>query len=119
VTDPVDRSVLDTLVARLGDRGPEFRRTLVTTWSTEAATRRAEIEAAAAAADPEALARVAHTLRSAGGALGATALAALCGRVEDTCRDGGCRPDEVGDLAGQVRAELDRADAALQALAAE
>ena len=116
MTDPVDRSVLDALVARLGDRGPGFRRSLVATWASEAGSRRAELERAATASDAVALARVAHTLRSAGGSLGATALAELCGTVEEACREGGC---DVAALAAQVRAELDRADAALQALAAE
>lgn len=114
MTPAVDRSVLDGLAARMGERGPEFRRTLIGTWTAEAAKRREQLAAAAAADSPEDLARIVHTVRSAAGSLGATAVADLAGEVEDAVRAG--RPVDVVATAARVVAELDRADAAFAEL---
>jgi HPt (histidine-containing phosphotransfer) domain-containing protein len=84
----VDPSRLDALTARLGDRGPTFRVSLVQTWRDEAACRLAELDAAAQAGDAEGVGRGAHTLKSGSAALGAGPLAALCERVESSVRAG-------------------------------
>lgn len=113
----VDHSVLDALAARLGDRGPTFRTSLVATWRTEAAARRAELQLLGPSGDADGVARIAHTMRSSAGSLGARPLAALCGKVEDDLRAG--RPVDVADAAARITAELDRADAAFVAHSAD
>ena len=114
MTPAVDRTVLDGLASRMGDRGPEFRRTLIGTWTTEAAKRREQLAEAAATGSADDLARIAHTVRSAAGSLGAHPVAELCGQVEDAVRAG--QSVDVAAAAAQVIAELDRADAAFAEL---
>ena len=106
----VDPSVLDTLTARLGDRGPAFRTSLVQTWRDETAARLADLDTAAAAGDADGVARVAHTLKSSSSALGAQPLAALCEEIELSLRAGTAR-DLGADAAALHAAVLDAAAA--------
>lgn len=82
VLTPVDRAVLDALTDRLGERGPAFRSSILSTWRDEVAGRLRELDEAVAAGDRSAVARVAHTLKSGAAALGARHLAALSEQVE-------------------------------------
>lgn len=116
MTPAVDRSVLDSLAARMGDRGPEFLRTLVGTWTTEAGKRREQLSAAVASDSRDDLARTAHTVRSAAGSLGAHPVAELCGRVEDAVRAG--EPVDVAASVALILAEFDRVDLAFAELLA-
>ncbi|MDP3714143.1 MAG: Hpt domain-containing protein [Mycobacteriales bacterium] len=116
MTPAVDRTVLDGLAARMGDRGPQFRATLIGTWTTEAAKRREQLADAAATGSADDLARTAHIVRSAAGSLGAHPVAELCSQVEDAVRTG--RQVDVAAAAAQIIAELDRADAAFAELLA-
>jgi HPt (histidine-containing phosphotransfer) domain-containing protein len=95
----VDPSVLEALSARLGDRGPAFRSSLVRTWRDETTVRLADLDAAVAAGDADGVSRVAHTLKSSSGALGATGLSALCAQIEVSLRAG-----ESRDLAADAAA---------------
>jgi signal transduction histidine kinase/CheY-like chemotaxis protein/HPt (histidine-containing phosphotransfer) domain-containing protein len=113
-SDAVDRSVLEALTSRLGDRGEAFRTSLVQTWRDETAGRLAELDAAVRAQDADAVARVAHTLRSSSAALGAMPLSFLCEEVELGLRAGDER-DLAADAAA-LRAGAAAADAAFTVL---
>ena len=110
----VDPSVLESLTGRLGDRGPAFRASLLQTWRDETAARLADLDTAAAAGDADRACRLAHTMKSAAGSLGAAALSSLCDEVETTLRAGRNR-DLVADAVA-VRQAVDEADAAFAAL---
>jgi signal transduction histidine kinase/CheY-like chemotaxis protein len=112
--DAVDPSVLEALTSRLGDRGPAFRTSLVQTWRDEATGRLAELDAAVPAGDLDAVARVAHTLKSSSAALGAMPLSAVCEEVELGLRAGNAR-DLAAD-ATALREAVAAADAAFTAL---
>jgi histidine phosphotransfer protein HptB len=58
----------------------------------------AQMSAAAAATDTEALRRAAHTLKSNAQDFGAMRLAALCAALEGACRDGSC-PEAAASVA--------------------
>jgi HPt (histidine-containing phosphotransfer) domain-containing protein len=90
----VDPAVLESLVARLGERGPAFRTSLLRTWRDETAARLVDLDAAAAAGDADGVSRVAHPLTSSSAALGATELSAVCAQIEVSLRGGAS-----GDLA--------------------
>ena len=105
----VDVTVLESLIERLGDRGPAFRTTLVTTWRHEAALRLTEMDEAAAASDSESMARGAHALKSGSAALGALGLARLCDEIENRLRAGD-RRDLRADAAA-LRVHVERASA--------
>jgi HPt (histidine-containing phosphotransfer) domain-containing protein len=110
----VDPAVLESLVARLGDRGPAFRTSLVRTWRDETAARLVELDTAVAAGDGDRVSRVAHTLRSSSGALGALALSALCGLIEASLRAG--EPRDLAADAAALHAAVSAADAAFTTL---
>ena len=93
----VDPAVLETLTSRLGERGREFRTSLIATWREEAAHRLADLEAAVTSGDAGGVARVAHTLKSGSAALGALPLAAVCEDIETRLRTEG-----TFDLAGEA-----------------
>jgi signal transduction histidine kinase/DNA-binding response OmpR family regulator/HPt (histidine-containing phosphotransfer) domain-containing protein len=82
----VDRSVLDALTGRAGDRGPALRERLVDTWRQETAARLAELSAAAAGGDHDSVLSCAHTVRGGSSSLGAERLATACGRLEQALR---------------------------------
>jgi HPt (histidine-containing phosphotransfer) domain-containing protein len=111
---PVDRSVLDALTSRLGERGPTFRASLLQTWRDESSSRLAELDAAVRAGDATVVARVAHSLKSSAAALGARELSGLSEQIEL-----GLRAREVRDLAADaaaLRAAVTAAEAAFRTL---
>jgi HPt (histidine-containing phosphotransfer) domain-containing protein len=91
----VDASVLDSLTGRLGERGPDFRTSLIATWHEEASSRLADLDAAVRDGDADGVARVAHTLKSGSASLGAVPLARVCDEIETRLRG----PKPSGDLA--------------------
>lgn len=77
----------------------------------------AQMSAAAAAADTEALRRAAHTLKSNAQDFGATRLAARCAALEGACREGPC-PEAAASVA-VIAEEEEKARRALGALNVE
>jgi len=110
----VDPAVLTALVNRLGPRAAEFRATLIDTWAQEATGRAADLETARSAGDVEAVARIAHTLKSGSASLGALRLAEACEQVETELRGGGEHDLEAG--AALILREIALARPALLAL---
>jgi len=110
----VDPAVLTALVDRLGPRAAEFRATLIDTWAQEATGRAADLETARSAGDVEAVARIAHTLKSGSASLGALRLAEACEQVETELRGGGEHDLEAG--AALILREIALARPALLAL---
>jgi len=110
----VDPAVLTALVDRLGPRAAEFRATLIDTWAQEATGRAADLETARVAGDVEAVARIAHTLKSGSASLGALRLAEACEQVETELRGGGEHDLEAG--AALILREIALARPALLAL---
>ena len=106
----VDPGVLLALTTRFGERGPAFAVSLVETWRTETRQRLADLEAAAAAGDPEAAGRVAHAVKSGSAALGALRLARTCEDLDRQLRVG--EPVDLAAAADQVRRLVDAADLA-------
>ena len=106
----VDPGVLLALTTRFGQRGPALAVTLVQTWRTETRQRLADLDAAAAAGDPEAAGRVAHAVKSGSAALGALRLSRACEDLDRRLRDG--EPVDLADVADQVRRLVDAADLA-------
>jgi histidine phosphotransfer protein HptB len=74
----------------------------------------AQMSAAAATADTQALRRAAHTLKSNAQDFGATRLAALCAALEGACREGPC-PEAAASVA-VIAEEEEMARRALGAL---
>ncbi len=77
----------------------------------------AQMSAAAAAADTEALRRAAHTLKSNAQDFGAMRLAAECAALEGACREGPC-PEAAASVA-VIAEEEEKARASLAALNVE
>ncbi len=77
----------------------------------------AQMSAAAAAADIEALRRAAHTLKSNAQDFGAMRLAALCAALEGTCREGP-HPEAAASVA-MIAEEEEKARTTLRALNVE
>ncbi|MCU1593278.1 MAG: signal transduction histidine kinase [Frankiales bacterium] len=106
----VDPATLDKLTARLGEKGPSFRTSLIATWREETRMRLVELAAAVEARNADGVARIAHSLKSGSASLGAGPLATVCGDVEHRLRAG-----EALDLAVEaerMRAHVEAASAA-------
>lgn len=84
----VDPTALQSLVSRMGERGPAMLARLLDTWEGETAKRLGELQAAVEAQDAEAVGRVAHAIRGGSAAMGALGLADVCGDVEGQARRG-------------------------------
>ena len=87
VAPVLDEGVLQDLRASVGD-DEAFIVDLVETYVTEGATNLDGIMAAAAAGDPEAMVRPAHTLKSSSASLGAMRLSAIARGLEAAGRSG-------------------------------
>jgi PAS domain S-box-containing protein len=104
----LDRSALQAL-------RPALVAQLVSLFREQAPQHVRTIQAAAAQADPAALARAAHTLRGEAGQLGAVELHELCTRIERLARTEGV--EAARPLVAALPAAIERAFAALGALA--
>jgi signal transduction histidine kinase/DNA-binding response OmpR family regulator/HPt (histidine-containing phosphotransfer) domain-containing protein len=112
-TDPaeLDPRPLDDLVA-MG--GTALRDQVIEAFEAEAAALRTELADAVEAGDADRLRRTAHTLKSNGATLGATAFADLCRELEQRAREG--RLDGAASLVERIGSELGRVDRALAAV---
>ena len=110
---PLDAGIFGQL--READRagGNGFLAGLIEKFLQEAPARMAMLHDAAAAADSEALLKAAHALKGSAGALGALAMAAACGEVEDLGRNR--TVIGAGPLLVRIEEELDRVRGALDA----
>ncbi len=108
--ETLDPAILGELLDAVGGDGA-FVDDLVDTFLVEAPTLVASIEAAAAAEDPTALMRPAHTLKSNSLTVGAIALASLARALEERAR----RFETAGTVedAAAARVELGRVREAL------
>ena len=82
----LDQAVLDELRAATGD-DEAFIADLIETYIAEGATNLDGMVAAAAAGDPAAIVRPAHTLKSSSASVGATRLSAICRQFEEAGRE--------------------------------
>jgi HPt (histidine-containing phosphotransfer) domain-containing protein len=96
----LDDAVLDELREATGGDA-EFIVDLVETYVEEGAANLDGMVAAAAAGDPEAIVRPAHTLKSSSASLGAMRLSAIARSVEEAGREG--RADGLADDVGLAR----------------
>jgi signal transduction histidine kinase/DNA-binding response OmpR family regulator/HPt (histidine-containing phosphotransfer) domain-containing protein len=114
---PVSQRALDAIrILDPGARGGLLAK-VVRTYLADAPPRLAEMRAASAAGDAEALRKAAHSLKSASANLGAERLAALCKEIEGLARSG-----EAQGAAGRVEAagtELQLVEDAFKHLLAE
>jgi HPt (histidine-containing phosphotransfer) domain-containing protein len=83
----LDEAVLAELRQSTGD-DDEFMRELVATYLEEAGAYLDGMTSAAAAGDPAAIVRPAHTLKSSSASIGAMRLSAICRDIEAAGRDG-------------------------------
>ena len=104
----LDAAFLETLAA---DIGPEPVQGLIDLFLSDAPARMEALSAALDAEDAVAAAKVAHTLKSGAGSVGALAFAALCGGAEQSAREG--RFDDAHVVARALPAELSRTATAL------
>src|SRR5690606_26471640 len=110
----LDPQPLDDLVA-MG--GMALRDQVIEAFEAEAASLRTALTDAVQAGDAAGLRRTAHTLKSNGATLGATALADLCRELEQRAGDG--RLDGAGPLVSSIGSEHVRVDSALVAVRSE
>ena len=110
----LDPRSLDDLVA-MG--GTALRDEVVEAFRSEAALLLASLADALRVGDAALLRRTAHTLKSDGATLGATALADLCRELERLA--GEARLDEAPSLVERIGSEVDRVERALSAVRAE
>jgi signal transduction histidine kinase/CheY-like chemotaxis protein len=107
----LDPQPLDDLVA-MG--GMALRDQVVEAFGAEAALLRTALDDALRAGDAARLRRTAHTLKSNGATLGATALADICRELEQRAGDG--RLEGAASLVGRIGSELARVERALAAV---
>ena len=109
----LDPQALADLVA-MG--GPELRDQVIEAFAAEAAPLRTTLADAVRTGDVDRVRRAAHTLKSNGATLGATAFAELCRELEQRARHG--RLDGAATLVDRIGAELARVERALTAVSA-
>jgi two-component system sensor histidine kinase/response regulator len=106
----VDSAVLAQLREDLAD--DELFTQLMELYSTDAKQRMADLDAALAAGDANALALTAHTLKGSAANVGAVQVARLAARVEHHARENDT--DELPELVAVLRDEVARAESALR-----
>ncbi|HKX46101.1 MAG TPA: Hpt domain-containing protein, partial [Planctomycetota bacterium] len=111
--DVLDREVVDALVELGGEDEPELFQELVELFLREAPPRLAELRRALDAGDAERLERVAHSLKSSSGNLGARQLAECCVAIERLGRVGDV--EAARSLVERTAVEYERAREALEA----
>jgi CheY-like chemotaxis protein len=107
----LDPRALDDLVA-MG--GTALRDQVIEAFAAEAAPLRTTLADAVRDGDVDRLRRAAHTLKSNGATLGATAFTELCRELEQRAREG--RLDGAATLVERIGAELARVERALAAV---
>jgi HPt (histidine-containing phosphotransfer) domain-containing protein len=113
MTHAIDRDAFERLREITGE-DDVFVAELIDTYLDDGARQVADVVAAAAAGEVEAMVRPAHTLKSASDSIGALRLADHCRVLEAAARTGSV-PDPVGSAA-DVSAAFEEAAAALAAL---
>jgi HPt (histidine-containing phosphotransfer) domain-containing protein len=113
MTDAIDRDAFERLREITGE-DDAFLAELIDTYLDDGARQVADLVAAAAAGDVEAMVRPAHTLKSASDSIGALRLADGCRALEAAARAGAV-PDPVASAA-DVAAAFEEAAAALAPL---
>lgn len=108
----LDKSVLGELRESVGD-DDAFIADLVATYLAESADHLAAMDEAAAAGDPAAIVRPAHTLKSSSAALGALRLAAIARDIEVAGR-----ATDAADLPARVADARAARDATVRAMVA-
>jgi two-component system sensor histidine kinase/response regulator len=109
--EAINPRALDTIRQLPGPNGELLVQKVVAAYLGDAPTRLAQLQAAAAAGDAEALRRAAHALKSSSANVGAEPLAALCKELEALGRQGDV--DGAGTLLAAAEAELMRVLATL------
>jgi HPt (histidine-containing phosphotransfer) domain-containing protein len=94
---------------------PAFVVELIDLFLAQATPLIAQLHTAASIGDGREVARIAHTLQSSAGNLGARRLQRLCADAETTSRGSGGEPNAVAAAVDSLTTELDRVMAALRA----
>jgi len=100
----LDQQVLDSLHESVGG-DDAFVADLVSTYLAEGAEHIAQMEAAAAAGDPEAILRPAHSMKSSSAALGAARMSSISRDIEFAGREG--RSEDLSASVAEARATWD------------
>ncbi len=103
-TPILDEQVLDELRASVGG-DDAFVADLAATYVEEGSRQVAEVEAAGAAGDTEAIVRPAHSLKSSSASLGAARMARISRQIESAGREG--RRDALAQLVADARRTWD------------
>jgi HPt (histidine-containing phosphotransfer) domain-containing protein len=109
----VDEQVLATLVDEIGDGDSSILEDLIDSYLDEATQQVAQLEAAAESGDAATVASIAHSLKSASGALGVTRLAGLLQQAEASAKQ---TASNLSELVVPVHDEFTRATEALMRL---
>jgi HPt (histidine-containing phosphotransfer) domain-containing protein len=96
--DPIDAQILDDLASKVGGRGAGFHN-VVQAYVDAAGPLVTQLAEAARSGRVDEAARHAHTLKSSSSWVGATALAAMCRRIEAD------PPAATPEMAGDLEAE--------------
>jgi PAS domain S-box-containing protein len=110
--DGIDESILDDIIQISPEGGTELVRELVGIFFGEAPARLEHLRGGAAAQDAPRLTRAAHALKGGAGNIGASRLAALCGRVEKQSRAG--QLDGAAVIVAEIEIELERVRGVLE-----
>ena len=118
MADPsvIDPQAIENLRALNPGDNDEFLREIVGIFLEDTPQRLDELEQSRAAGDVTRFARAAHSIKGSSSNLGATALRAAAEKLEHQARSEGL--NGIGPHAAAVRAEFERAQAALKALVA-
>ncbi len=112
--EAINPRTLDTIRQLPGPNGELLVQKVVAAYLGDAPARLAQLQAAAAAGDAEALRRTAHALKSSSANVGAERLSALCREIESLGRSGNAEAAKT--LLADVESHLPRVLAALAAL---
>ncbi|MGF1515317.1 MAG: response regulator [Elainellaceae cyanobacterium] len=110
----LDETVIQALMASLGEEGPDLLHQLIEIYRQESPLLMQAIVAAIAQGNGEAIAQAAHNLKSSSAALGAIAFANLCQTLEQLGRRGDADAlAEAAPLADAVEAQYQQVNTAL------
>lgn len=115
-TSVIDPQAIENLRALNPGDNDEFLREIIGIFLEDTPQRLAELDQSLATGDLTKFARAAHSIKGSSSNLGAMALRAAAEKLENRARSEGLT--DLAALVGTVRAEFERADAALKALVA-